>query len=103
MGNPNTQILFFQQIRSVLPAHISFVDEVAELLNISNDSAYRRIRAEKAISFDELQVLCNHYKISLDHFLHLQSDVIIFSGNANTESESRFDDYLKMCCSSFSG
>lgn len=95
MGNPNTQILFFQQIRSVLPAHISFVDEVAELLNISNDSAYRRIRAEKAISFDELQVLCSHFKISLDHFLHLQSDAIIFSGNANTDSENRFDDYLK--------
>jgi len=30
-------------------------DEVAELLNISNDSAYRRIRGEKLLYFGELK------------------------------------------------
>jgi hypothetical protein len=70
------------------------VDEVAELLSISNDSAYRRIRGEKAIAFEELQVLCSHYNISLDQFLHLQSDAFIFSGKLKTEGPKAFENYL---------
>src|SRR5450432_3328696 len=95
MEATNTQVLFFQQIKNVLPPHLSMVDEVAELLNISNDSAYRRIRGEKAIAFEELQVLCSHYKISLDQFLHLQSDAFIFSGRINDGSKTVFTDYLE--------
>jgi len=95
MESNNSQLHFFQHIKSLLPQHISFVDEVAELLGVSNDSAYRRIRSEKSISFEELQILCSHYKISLDQFLHLQSDGIIFSGRVNTASATQFEDYLK--------
>ena len=94
MESADVQQLFFQHIKDQLPAHLSLVDEVAELLNISNDSAYRRIRAEKPIGFEELQKLCTHYKISLDHFLHLQSDAIIFNGRVNTTSATVFEDYL---------
>ena len=41
---------FFKQIKQNLPAHLSLADEVAELLNISQDSAYRRIRGEKSLA-----------------------------------------------------
>lgn len=95
MESADVQQRFFQHIKDNLPAHLSLVDEVAELLNISNDSAYRRIRGEKAISFEELQVLSSQYKISLDQFLHLQSDAILFSGRVNMTSETVFEDYLK--------
>jgi len=95
MPETNTQLLFFRHIRDGLAPHLSLVDEVSELLNISNDSAYRRIRGEKAISFEELQVLCSHYKISLDQFLHLQSDAFIFSGKIKSESKTAFEDYLE--------
>ena len=95
MEATNIQLLFFGHIRSSLPPHLSLVDEVAELLNISNDSAYRRIRGEKGISFEELQVLCSHYKISLDQFLHLQSDAFIFSGKLKPDSNSVFENYLE--------
>lgn len=90
----NIQLLFFGHIKNSLPPHLSLVDEIAERLNISNDSAYRRIRGEKPISFEELQVLCSHYKISLDQFLHLQTDAFIFSGILQTESQTPFEDYL---------
>ena len=94
MEATNVQVLFFQHIKNSLPPHLSLVDEVAEVLNISNDSAYRRIRGEKAIAFEELQVLCSKYKISLDQFLHLQSDAFIFSGKLRTDSKNVFEDYL---------
>ena len=50
MDTSNIQVLLFQHIKQALPAHVSMVDEIADLLHISNDSAYRRIRGEKEIS-----------------------------------------------------
>jgi transcriptional regulator with XRE-family HTH domain len=95
MESPNTQVLFFHHIKSRLAPHVSLVDEVAELLGISIDSAYRRIRAEKTISFEELQKLCSHFKISLDQFLHLKSDSFIFTGRIANSSDFTFENWLQ--------
>jgi len=89
------QQLFFQHIKNNLPAHLSFVDEIAEQLNISVDSAYRRIRGEKPISFEEMRKLCSQYKISLDQFLHLQSDSFLFTGKLANGTDGFFDEWLK--------
>ncbi len=94
MESADVQQHFFQYIKDNLPVHLSLVEEIASLLNISNDSAYRRIRGEKAISFEELQILSSHYKISLDQFLHLQTDAILFNGRVNMASDTLFEDYL---------
>src|SRR5450755_606756 len=80
MTQPDVQQVFFQHIKSNLAAHLSLVDEIADLLSISNDSAYRRIRGEKPLSFDEIKILCAHYKISLDQLFHLSNDSFLFSG-----------------------
>ena len=95
MESNNTQLLFFQHIKSILPPHISFVDEVAGLLDISNDSAYRRIRGEKHISLDEMQKLASHFKISIDQFLHIQSDSYIFSGDLAASGEYVFEKWME--------
>lgn len=94
MDAVNIQVLFFQHLKSQLPAHLSLVDEVAELLNISTDSSYRRIRGEKPISFEELQKLCSHYHISLDQFMHLSNDSIIFTGKSADAANFNFRSYL---------
>ncbi|MBD0369139.1 MAG: helix-turn-helix domain-containing protein, partial [Flavisolibacter sp.] len=75
----NTQVQFFQHIKNLLPAHLSLVDEVAEVLNISTESAYRRIRGEKPIDFEELKKLASKYKISIDQFLLSDSSSVLFS------------------------
>src|SRR3954469_9141510 len=75
------QINLFQYIKSVVPPNISFVDEIADVLDISNDSAYRRIRGEKEITFEEIQKLSNRFKVSIDQILNLRNDGILFSGN----------------------
>ncbi len=95
MESASAQQLFFQHIKEKLPQHISIVDDVAELLNISIDSAYRRIRADKPISFEELQKLCIHYKVSLDQFLNLQSDAFIFTGKLGNEVNFFFENWLE--------
>jgi ribosome-associated translation inhibitor RaiA len=88
------QVSFFQHLKSQLPPHLSLVDEIADLLNISNDSAYRRIRAEKPISFEELQKISVHYHLSLDQFLHLQNDSFVFSGKLAASSDTFYEEWI---------
>ncbi len=101
MGSIDVQQLFFQQLKAKLPGHLSLVDEIAEFLNISNDSAYRRIRGEKSISFEELQKLCIHYRISLDKLLHIESNSFIFSGKLKSDAENSFEDWLENILAQF--
>ena len=95
MESPDVQQRFFQHLKGKLPGHISFVDEIAEFLGISNDSAYRRIRGEKPIGFDELQKLCRHYKVSLDSFLHLESNSFIFDSQLKTNNETSLEEWIE--------
>ncbi|MBL0273351.1 MAG: hypothetical protein IPQ06_09855 [Chitinophagaceae bacterium] len=70
------QVALFLHIKTLLPEHVALVDTIADILDISNDSAYRRIRGEKPISLEEMQKLAVQYKISLDQFMNLQSDAL---------------------------
>lgn len=76
---PGLQQILFQQIKCKMPDNLSFVHEIAELLEISYDSAYRRIRGEKELSLEEINRLVRKYEISLDLLLGLQSNHVIFS------------------------
>ena len=95
MDSLSAQQSFFQHIKSIVPSHISLIDAIAEVLNITNDSVYRRVRGEKPITLDEAAKLASHFKISLDQFLHLQSDSFIFSGKLANESGHVFEKWMQ--------
>lgn len=95
MQSQGAQHLFFQHIKGLLPAHLSLVDEVSEVLNISNDSAYRRIRGEKPIVLEEVKKLCIHFKVSLDQLLHLNSDTFLLTGKLADRTNFSFEMYLQ--------
>ncbi len=94
MEQNSIQILFFQEIKALLSKHLSLVDEIAKVLDISTDSAYRRIRGEKPISFDDIQKLGASFKISIDQFLQLQTSGFIFTGNLGYREEDFVEQYL---------
>lgn len=92
MGSPaDIQPLFLEHVRSKLPDHVSFPDELAEVLNISRDSAYRRIRGETILSLEEVRIICAHYKISLDSVLATTTDAITFNHRAINSSFTLHD------------
>jgi hypothetical protein len=95
MNTDHIQQSFFTHLKSKIPLHLSFVDEIAELLNISNDSAYRRIRGEKPISLDEAYVLCNKYNLSIDQLFKLQQNSTIFSFHKADASPSAFLEFVE--------
>jgi hypothetical protein len=90
----NLQAQLFQYIKGKLPPQTSLADEVAAQLEISTDSAYRRIRGEKSLSLEEVYRLCIHYKVSLDGILNLQTDAFLFTGNFVQSDTFRFKDWL---------
>jgi len=95
MNQVGVQQVFFQHIKSNLAPHLSLVDEIADILEISNDSAYRRIRGEKPLTFEEINKLCSHYKVSLDQLFQLNNDSVIFNGPLADKDNFGFDLYLE--------
>lgn len=73
---------FFDEIKNKLPPNHSFVHEVSELLGLSYDSAYRRIRGEKILSLEELYKLSTHFKISVDSLFDIKSGKTVFNSLA---------------------
>jgi hypothetical protein len=94
MNSNEIQQQLFQFIKTRLPADASVADEVAKLLNISSDSAYRRMRGEKQVSMDELHLLCTTYRISADQLMNIQTGAFMFQGNLLNHQTFRFDAYL---------
>lgn len=88
------QIQLFNAIKSRLPGEASVAEETAKLLNISTDSAYRRMRGEKQVTLDELYLLCTTYRISLDQLMNIQTGAFLFYGNILDNKNFRFDNYL---------
>lgn len=67
---------FIKAIRQRSGSQSSFVDEVASVLDIGYDAAYRRINLRTNLSLEESVLLARHYKISLNKLFEV--------GNQNT-------------------
>jgi hypothetical protein len=79
MGNGSIQELLFQRIREKLSPGISLAEHISDLLCLSPDSAYRRIRGETPLVLEELKQLCDFHSISMDQLLQLKDDSVLFS------------------------
>lgn len=89
------QSVFLEKVRKKLPPHMAFADELAEILSISRDSAYRRIRGETVLSLDEVSAISKHYKILLDQIISPESEVVSFHNRFVTQEEFNFEKWLK--------
>jgi len=89
------QETLFQQIKGSLPQNISFVHAISELLGISYDSVYRRIRGEKELTLEELKAICEAYNISVDTLFNLKSNHISFNSLAIGEEGFGLENWLQ--------
>ncbi len=77
-SSDSIQSAFLEEVKRRLPPNLSFVDELAEILSISRDSAYRRIRGETVLSLDEAKKLCGRYGVSIDSLFTPTSNMVPF-------------------------
>src|ERR1700730_14003481 len=94
MESSEIQKQLFQQIKTRTGDQAILLKEIAGLLEISEDSVYRRMRGEKQITLDELHKLCNHYRVSLDQLMGLRTGAFLFEGRFLDSKTHRFDAYL---------
>jgi hypothetical protein len=96
MGTFNKiQETFLSEVRSKIPTNYSFAETIADDLNISIDSAYRRIRGDTHLTLDELQMLCIKYKVSIDSFFSSSRQTILFNYRAIDEGDFNFVNYFQ--------
>lgn len=88
------QEVFIKHLKQVVPSNVSLVDDIADLLKISNDSAYRRLRNETELSLDETYKICKHYRISVDSVFSSKGDSVTCNYIKLTDSAENFESYL---------
>lgn len=93
MENENT-IRLMNMVKELIPHNVSFVDELSDLLGISNDSIYRRLRGETSLTIDEVQIICKTFKISFDSFINNNLASVTFDYKNLFNSEEGFEVYL---------
>ncbi len=88
---------FIQRLKETIPTNRSLVDELADLLTVSTDSAYRRIRGETALTIDEVSRICSHYRIPFDYVGEQKGkgNSVTFSYNHLSSDHESFEKYLE--------
>ncbi|MFT5725461.1 MAG: hypothetical protein ACI9JN_002586, partial [Bacteroidia bacterium] len=70
---------FENQLTQQLASHLSLVHELSDILHISVESVYRRLRGNTAFTFDELWRIFKTYSFSLDDiFYHSNKEIATF-------------------------
>lgn len=64
---------FINKLRASLPDNLNLTDEIAAILEISYDAAYRRIHNKTNLSLQEAVCLAKHFKISLNRLFEVGS------------------------------
>jgi hypothetical protein len=88
------QLAFLQKVKAALPTNVSFVDELADLLKTSNDSAYRRMRGDTLLGIDEIAAICSHFKVPFDTASQTDGETVTFSYNRLRNLENGFEKWL---------
>jgi hypothetical protein len=94
MGEQELQQQLFLVIKGRQSTDASVAEELAALLEISTDSAYRRMRGEKALTFDELYKIAKHYRVSIDQLMNLDNGGFMFQGQFLDKKTFRFEEYM---------
>ena len=73
----NPQEILLAAIRKQITAADSMNDTIATVLDISYDAAHRRVSGKSKFSIDETILLCQHFKLSLDHVFKSEKKMVV--------------------------
>jgi hypothetical protein len=85
---------FIRRLKKSLPPSVGLAEEIADILEISVDSAYRRIRGQTGLTLEEIYRISKKYTISIDEVFSNRSDTVTFAYTKLTDSAANFENYL---------
>ncbi|TXG38658.1 hypothetical protein [Seonamhaeicola maritimus] len=88
---------FIKYLKEKSQNNTSFVDEIADVLDIGYDAAYRRINLKTNLSLEESVALARHYKISLNKLFEVgSSNSIVTELPPQPKNEKALEMYFKV-------
>jgi hypothetical protein len=94
LAGSGVQQNFLSRLKKVLPPGLGLAEELADLLDISTDSAYRRIRGETGLTLEELCLITKKHPVSIDELFSRESGSVTFGYTKLTDSSRSFYEYL---------
>jgi hypothetical protein len=85
---------FFKHLKRLVPPSVGLAEELADILDVSTDSAYRRIRGETEISLNEIFTISKKYNFSVDEIFGNQKSMVTFDYTKLTNDANNFEHYL---------
>jgi hypothetical protein len=85
---------FFRLVKQSLPNGIGLPEELAGILRISVDGAYRRIRGETELTLTEMSQIVSRYPVNMDEIFGRRNNSVTFTYIKLTDSEENFITYL---------
>ncbi|MFY0629761.1 MAG: hypothetical protein JXR05_05225 [Flavobacteriaceae bacterium] len=86
---------FIQHLKEMHSSNTSFVDEVANALDIGYDAAYRRINQKTNLTLDEGVKLAKHFKVSLNKLYEVGSqNTILVEKSPIITNEEKLEAYF---------
>ncbi len=73
----------------------NFASDLAELIGVNVDAAYRRIRGATALTYDEIERMCVHYNVSFDSVTNYKGSLVPFQFNAMFQENFSIEVYLQ--------
>lgn len=89
----NNQLILIEQCKERVGSK-NLASELAELLGVNADAAYRRMRGDTALTFNEIQRICLHFNISFDSVINYQGRLVPFQFNAMFRDKFSIINYL---------
>jgi len=90
----NKQVQFIEQCKERKKSKI-FAQELAKLLGVNVDAAYRRARGVTSLTFEEINILCNHYSVSFDSIISYEGRTVPFQYNTMFHKDFSMYQYIK--------
>lgn len=81
-------------VQDIIPDKYSLVFELSELLGISSDSVYRRLRGNTLLTIEEVQQICTKFKISFDSICHSEDFTTVTFQFHPIRGENDFKEHL---------
>ena len=94
MAPLDIQSRLFKIVKNKIAGKDHLGHALSEILCISIDAVYRRYRGETALTIQETQKICAHFKISMDHLLETPSSHVGFDYNSFDSFDVHLESYL---------
>lgn len=95
MNDRKFQFAFLEELKQKISDNHTLVDIITDVLDVSLDSAYRRMRCDTALSFDEVVKLANEYRVSLASIAGHSDNSAVFHRQPFITNIDQYRDYMK--------